>query len=60
MVGNIYTGSPFLALMDYPPGRRRARGRDRECLAYGAVGAWPLLARVASGAAAHARNLIAA
>jgi hydroxymethylglutaryl-CoA synthase len=58
-VGNIYTGSLFLALIDYLRQVDAAReGRTASVFAYGSgCGASLLFARVASGAAAHARKL---
>ncbi len=58
-VGNIYTGSLFLALMDYLRQVDATReGRTASVFAYGSgCGASLLFARVASGAAAHAQRL---
>jgi hydroxymethylglutaryl-CoA synthase len=58
-VGNIYTGSLFLALLDYLRNIDATReGRTASVFAYGSgCGASLQFARVAAGAAAYARRL---
>ena len=58
-VGNIYTGSLFLALIDYLRNLESAReGRTLSVFAYGSgCGASLLLARVARGASAYRQRL---